>query len=224
MKKANKNIIIIVISLLLVAGVFYLINTQRKKNIYQPPQIDKIYQESDFPQSNFDATAKKEMVDKLNKDYKYLRDKVDYSVYDIWIDIGNRKLVLKDFDGAVEAWDYATRLDSNKNLAYANLANYYKSFAKDYQKADYYYNLVISKDSTGYFFDYQSYAELYIDYLPVDPYKVETIMLAGADKAVGPSKLEFYRYLYTFWQERDNKNKVEQYKAKVLEIDPNYQL
>ncbi|PWB38397.1 MAG: hypothetical protein C3F02_03520 [Parcubacteria group bacterium] len=222
MKKIYKNIIILAVVALLVVAVIFFVLQQRKQNLVQVPGIEKIYTAQDFPQAGMDASSTEQLVKRVNTDYKYLRDKVDYNNYDIWLDIGNSKQALNDSAGAVEAWEYAIVLDSKISMAYANLANYYKSFARQYDKADYYYNIVINKDNTGYFFDYEGYADLYINYLPKDPYKVESIMLVGADKAVTPNKLGFYRYLYNFWQGENNQEKVNLYKEKILGIDKNY--
>ena len=128
-----------------------------------------------------------------------------------------------DLEGAVEAWEYAIVINDASPLAYANLANYYKSFARDYEQAIYYYDQTISRDNIGYFFDYQAYAELYINYLPEDSNKAEIIMLDGVEKAQGMQKLDFYSFLYNYFGEKENQNKIDFYKNEILEIDPNYE-
>jgi tetratricopeptide (TPR) repeat protein len=187
------------------------------------PDITKVYSLADFPAAKITPESAEAMVKKINTDYQYLRDKVDFSEYDIWVDIANTKLALSDYNGAIEAWTYATNLNPISPLAYGNLANYYKSFAKDYEKAEYYYQLVAQKDPIGYFFDYQAYAELYLSYLPRDPYKAELIMLDGVEKASPDRQIDYYAFLLNLWQEEKQVSKVDYYKEKILEINPGYQ-
>ena len=78
-------------------------------------------------------------------------------------------------------------------------------------------------EAIGYFFDYQAYAELYLAYLPRDPYKAELIMVERAEKASADRQLDYYTFLYTLWQEEKQTSKVEYYKEKILEINSDYQ-
>ena len=146
------------------------------------------------------------------------------SEYDVWIEIGNIKQGLIDFEGALEAWHYATVLNDISPLAYANIANYYKLFAQDREQAEEYYKIVVTKDNIGYFFDYLSYAELYFFEPHKDLYKAELILLTGADKAQGVSdrQVRYYLYLYDMWIDENDQNKIDVYKAKILELYPNY--
>lgn len=227
MKKSYQNIIIGFVGLLAIAFIVVWISTIRQdKEEVEMPDIYTNYSVNDFSELSMDSESIQRLVDKLNKDYSYLREGAydsELQHYNIWIDIGNVKFALEDYDGAVEIWEYATTINDINPLAYSNLANYYKSFARDYEQAKYYYDQAINKDNIGYFFDYQAYAELYINYLPEDPSKVEIIMLEGVEKAVGNTKLDFYTFLYNYFSEKGDKNKIDTYKNKVLEIDPNYQ-
>jgi len=224
MTEKNRNLIITLIIVLLVALVVVFIYINKKdKQLTVMPDITYIYTEADFPDTDVFPSELPRLVDKLNKDYSYLRDNVDFSHYDIWVDIGNVKQALNDGQGAVEAWQYATTINNLSPLAFANIANYYKSFARDYERAEYYYGLVMERDNIGYYFDYEAYADLYRNYLPENPSRVESIMLLGVDKASPDRKLEFYRYLYFYFEEKNDKAKMETYKNFILGIDPNYQ-
>lgn len=220
-KRQNSVVILAILAALVLAG-FLIYNRQKPEPKMTKPDITKVYTLADFPAAKIAPEELERMVKKVNTDYQYLRDKVDFSEYDIWVDIANTKLALSDYNGAVEAWTYASNLNPISPLAYSNLANYYKSFAKDYDQAAYYYQLVAQKDTIGYFFDYQSYAELYLSYLPRDPYKAELIMLDGVAKASPDRQLDFYAFLLNLWQEEKQTDKIDYYKGKILEIDPDY--
>ncbi|MFA6308007.1 MAG: hypothetical protein WCS88_00385 [Patescibacteria group bacterium] len=227
MKKTYQNLIIGGLILLVIAFIFawtaYFKQNSTKIII---PDISKIYTIEDFSDSSLDEESLQNLIKRLNNDQKYLREgtyESEVQRYDIWVDIANLKFALEDYDSAVEIWEYAITLNNSNPLAFANLANYYKSFANDYEKAAYYYDQAIQKDNVGYYFDYEAYAELYIRYLPEDPHRVEIIMLDGVAKAVGNTKLNFYLFLYNYWNEKGDSNKTAQYKDEILKIDANYQ-
>lgn len=222
MKFTKKKILIVLFSLFLVVLVGFFLWKNWPKNLSKTPDINHIYVASDFATSKLDQESLDSFITRLNKDYQWLRDNVEFDHYDIWVDIGNTKLGLKDYTGATEAWEYAITLNSVRPLAYANLAAYYRDFAKDYNQAVYYYDLAISKDNIGYFFDYKDYADLYTNgYLPNDAMKVESIMLDGVSKAGNVDKISFYQYLYDYWKDKDQA-KVDKYKNFILSIDPKF--
>lgn len=223
----NKQLLIIFssifVTILILTFVFIFVSKNKSQNTNVMPDITYVYTNNDFIDADLDSEQTRIFVDRLNTNYTWLKEDVDFEHYDIWIDIGNVKLALKDYEGAVEAWQYAIELNDINTLAYANLANYYKSFANDYDMAKYYYDLVVQKDSIGYFQDYLAYAELYKYYLPKDPAKVEIIMQAGAEKAAYQNKFDFYKYLYDFFTEEGDTAKAQSYKQQALEINPNFQ-
>ncbi|PIR07003.1 MAG: hypothetical protein COV55_01085 [Candidatus Komeilibacteria bacterium CG11_big_fil_rev_8_21_14_0_20_36_20] len=224
--RVNKKNLFIILILAVIALAIWLIfgsnNNQGQNNNNQPP-IDYVYQLSDFPDTDMDEESTQNLVDRLNNDYGYLHQADDYDVYDLWIEIGNLKLGLMDFEGAVEAWKYDTVLNPINPLAFSNLGNYYKSFARDYDQAAYYFDLSINKDNIGYYHYYVSYADLYETYLPAESYRVETIMLDGMSKPAGQSDVNFYQYLYYFFKDKQlDANKAEYYKNKILELDPEH--
>ncbi|MDP3989091.1 MAG: hypothetical protein Q8P93_02560 [bacterium] len=59
--------------------------------------------------------------------------------YDLWVDLGNYRNFLKDFDRAEEAWEYATYIRPTQSTAYINLGTLYERERKDVVKAEEYY-------------------------------------------------------------------------------------
>lgn len=224
MKKSHLiSILSSILGALIILTLVLIFVSNRDNSQNNTLDINHVYEISDFPSINPADEGYQNLVKKLNTDYGWLRDNVDYSHYDIWIDIGNTKYALEDYDGAVAAWQQAIKLNDVSQLAYANLANYYKSHVHDYEKSQYYYDLVVQKDTVGYFQDYLAYADLYINYLPKDVAKVEIIMLTGADKASYQDKFDFYKFLHDFFEEQGDTIKAENYKTKALEIRPDFQ-
>lgn len=219
--KYIKYLLIFLALAIIVIVAWFVFNANQQSQENNPPSIDYVYSISDFPEANMEHDSIQELVDRLNNNYEYLREEGNSEDYDGWISVGNIKQGLKDFNGAVEAWKYATVLNNANPLAFSNLANYYKAFAHDYEQAIKYYNLAIAKDNMGHYYIYEGYAELYVLYLPEKAYLAESIMLDGINKPAGQTDINFYLYLYRFFEGKDV-NKVEYYKNKILQLDPNF--
>ncbi len=223
MKKEGKKytIIILIVVVIGIVAIVIFNSLDNKDNKPKVVDISHVYVAADFPNSTLDEKNLNVFLEKLNRNYDFLRQDSGFDPYDLWVDIGNTKLGLNDYNGAIEAWEQAISLNELNPLAYANLANLYKDFVKDYAQAEKYYDLAISKDNIGYFPDYQSFAELHIHYLPENSGKVEAIMLSGAEVAQGNNKIPFYYYLYDYFKEKD-KSKVDYYRQQILTVDPNF--
>ena len=216
--KAKRTTIVILIIAIIIIVAGFIFNNQSKNKL----DLDYIYSASDFVDTGLDAESLQRLIQRLNINYESLREaREDGDYYNNWIDIGVVKQGLKDFEGAIVAWEQAIALDDQRSLAYANLANSDKSFVKDFDQAEFYYQQAIANDNIGYFFDYESYAELYVHYLPEDSNKVEEIMMNGADKTPTQNKIVFYHYLYNYFQDKDS-DKADFYRQQILEINPNY--
>src|SRR3989344_2873944 len=138
--------------------------------------IYKTYSLNDFPTVK-DKEGYQQIVDGLNQDVKQLQQKTltDGLAYDLWNDMGVRKLALQDYGGAEQAWQKAMSINPKNPLAIANLANLYKSFLKDYPQAEKYYLQAIGLNVTAepYFPDYEGLADLYINFWSEQKAKVE---------------------------------------------------
>lgn len=90
-----------------------------------------------------------------------------------WLYLGAFRKMAGDYEGAIEAWKYVTALAPTNPTAFANLADLYGHFIKDYPQAEAYYQKAISLKPN----DISLYVDLY--YLYRDVYKVGTS--AGTD-------------------------------------------
>lgn len=58
------------------------------------------------------------------------------SNYDNWIDLGIYRKEIEDYEGARQAWEYATKLNPANSIAYSNLGNLYGYYLKDPARAE----------------------------------------------------------------------------------------
>ena len=77
-----------------------------------------------------------------------------------WINLGTVRKVAGDYQGAIKAWQYIAKLYPTNPTAFANLADTYANFIKDYSKAETNYLTVIKL----YPADTSSYTNLFTIY------------------------------------------------------------
>lgn len=77
---------------------------------------------------------------------KLLQDKLAVNSFDLaaWTDLGTLHKMGGDYRGAETAWVFVTKASPKHPTAYANLADLYMNFLKDYPKADTMYKKVIA--------------------------------------------------------------------------------
>lgn len=56
-----------------------------------------------------------------------------------WIELGNYRKLIGDYDAAIEIWRYASGLNPENHVLLNNIANLYSGYLRDYQKAEEYY-------------------------------------------------------------------------------------
>ncbi len=217
----RKNVIAIVLVILALAVAAWL----WQQNQANPNNLQRVYLLSDFS-SVAGKDGYQEQVDALNKSIEFLRQATStvekFEIYDNWNEVGLRKLSLEDYRGAVAAWEQAIGINEKSPLAFANIANVYKSFLQDYPKAENYYLQAISKNETSepYFPDYEGLADLYSNYYTEKSSQVEVLMLSGLDKAQAlQNRVTFMIYLVNYYKLRDVE-KSDYYRQQVLAIDP----
>ena len=81
------------------------------------------------------------MQTKIDNTKVMYQDKPD--IWETWIAIGNLKVLLGDYEGAIAAYRESISLQSNNILGYRNIAEVYKNNLRDYEKAQEFYGLAI---------------------------------------------------------------------------------
>ncbi|MEI6296797.1 MAG: hypothetical protein WCO84_04105 [bacterium] len=79
------------------------------------------------------------------------------SSFDNWIQLGVYRKSIDDYEGAKEAWEYASLLSPTDPLPYSNLGNLYGYYLKDNARAEVNYMLSIKNGMNNGFWYYQTY-------------------------------------------------------------------
>ncbi len=73
--------------------------------------------------------------------------KADYDKLAEWLTLGIWRKTIGDYEGAVEAWKFATILRPKDPVAFHNLGDLYSQYLPDFPKAEKYYLSAIEKDT-----------------------------------------------------------------------------
>ena len=212
-------LIIVIVLLGAVGYAFYVSNKAIDQN-----DINRVYKPEDFPVNNQkDPEGTIRLVGQLNRDFGFLRDGSEFSNYDLWIDIANLKYGMSDWVGAEASYFKAISINDKNPLAYLNLGTLHKLGTHNYPLAEQYYLKAMGRITTPYYSDYESFADLYVNFWKERQVDVESIMLQGANNSPEVNRPPYYSYLYMYFKDRDQ-TKSEEYKTKVLELDPNFNL
>jgi len=214
---SKKNIIYIVLIVIVASLVAYF---------YKPDEnnLDKIYTAEDFPNAlkTMDEEILKLSLEDLNGQYQDLRDN-EY-IYLSWINVGILKKRLGDNPGAEKAWLNAADYNSDRSLAFGNLADLYLFGMGEYEKAEEYYLKVLEMNPRhqGY---YVGLVSLYRYNITEKANLIESIMVGGAE--ANPAEAEnYYMYLANYFNEGpDNKGgndreKAIYYTQETLKLNP----
>ncbi len=217
-RNIKKQWLIIAVTAVLVVVAVMLYTSSRMSQLLNRP-----YELKDFPQVQ--GTAEYQIVvDGLNKSREKILSKPEDQVvlYDLWNDVGVRKLALNDYYGAEAAWKKAESINSKNPLAIANRANLYKAFLHRFYESEklYLQAIALNKTAEPYFPDYEGLADLYQNYWQDKKSKVESLMLSAIDKAFDPlNKARFYLFLANYMRSTDPA-KFEMYRAETIKYDP----
>jgi tetratricopeptide (TPR) repeat protein len=228
MNQSRKKILLATaIFLVALAAAFIVFRTQ------DPNDVTRIYSAADFPAvEHNDRTG--ELIRDLNVVLTWLRENSDVSqldkpsawrnqTYNHWLDIGNFKRALQDYDGSRAAYERAIEVDDSRPLAYLNLGTLYKEQLGDYPLAELYYMNALERISSPFYSDYEVISNLYEVFYTEKEFDVEQFWLDGITKISRADQPSFYKYLYDYFKERDPA-KSEEYRTIILDINPDFSL
>jgi len=219
----NKKNILYIVLVIIIAGLtayFYLADFYKSDE----NDLDKIYAADDFPNAlkTMDEEILRLSLEDLNNQYQDLRD--GKYVYLSWINVGILKKRLGDKPGAEKAWLKAIDYNPDRSLAYGNLADLYLFSMGEYEKAEEYYQKVLSI-RTDNFTHYHGLVSLYRYNITEKANLIEGIMIEGAE--ANPTKAEnYYMYLANYFAEGpdskggNNKEKAKYYTQETLKLNP----
>jgi len=219
----NKKSIIYIVLVIVIAGTvgyFYLSNYFDSEE----DEINKIYIAADFPsalgkveQGRMSQEILNLSLEDLNKQYRKLQE--GDHIYIRWVNVGILKKRFDDYQGAEKAWLRATDYAPEQTLAMGNLADMYLFDMGQYEKAEEYYQKVLSMNTSNYNY-YVGLASLYRFNMTEKAHLIEGIMTEAAEK--NPAEAGAY-YLYLagyFAREGNDIDKAKYYSDKTLELNP----
>lgn len=135
---------------------FTIIPIEQKEKLPSPPDIEKPLTFSDdvFPEN------KQKMLDQWKITMEEL--KKDHNSLDAWLQMGLLRKTTGDYEGAREAWEYASIIRPKNSVSFANLGVLYGYYLKDQQKAEKNFLKAIENDKVLTYF-YAQTADFYLD-------------------------------------------------------------
>jgi tetratricopeptide (TPR) repeat protein len=108
----------------------------------ESPSLDK----SIVISALLDAEAKAILTNNIEELIEQLR--VSSDRVDLWLKLGLYYKIAGDYEGAIEAWDYVSKVgpDSVNYIAYQNLGDLYHYYLKDFPKAEQNLRIAIEND------------------------------------------------------------------------------
>ena len=229
MKLGSKNFYIILIAfclvvLVLVFGYSYSVN-KKYKEAQNPPVITKIDPNS-LPSEYLKRYSQKAVVldyaaEKYLNDSRLRSEKTEQELsneFKIWFKLGMVRKLLNDYKGAEQAWLEAGKIAPENSAPFANLADLYTFFLRDYKKAEEFYikTLTLYPTVTGY----RSFADFYRISVPNDSNKVEEVILQGLK--IFPNRPDLLGYLGSYFKEIGQREKAIEYFEKLIAVSPNH--
>lgn len=115
--------------------------------------------------------------------------KADYNKLEGWLNLGLWRKTLGDYEGAAEAWQFATLIRPNDPVAFHNLGDLYSQFLPDFPSAEKYYKMAVEKDKSHQPFFYVKLYEFY-RYYEKNMDAAENTLLDGLKTNPGDAYLE----------------------------------
>ena len=103
--------------------------------------------------------------------------KIDTENVSLWIDLGSWRKAINDYEGAIEAWEYAGVIRPQSSIPFNNLGDLYAYYLKDVPRAEEYFLRVINNDPNN-IYSYFKIVEFYQDFTK-DTAKARAILEKG---------------------------------------------
>jgi len=214
----KSKILFLLVVLLIIAGAIFYFWPERKDNSILTPeeqeeQLFNISPPADFNEYEIDRVSGK--LGDLKEMYE--QDKEDTN---FWIGLGNLRNFVRDYQGAISAYQKCLEINPLNIVANVNIADVYEKKLKDFAKAEEYYQKAID----NYFNNpdlYNRLAPLY--YLKMEqPAEAERTFLEGLQKTNNYPDLLVG--LINFYKQQNRTEDEIEYIKILLELYPDNQL
>ena len=203
--------------ILLVATGYYIYSKEVKMN---ENNSGNNLQTTENPFENLSIPEEMDEATKAVMQVKIDNTKVMYNekpdIWETWIAIGNLKVILRDYEGAIDAFRQSVILQSNNILGYRNMAEVYKNNLKDYESAKEYYRLAIELNPGD--------PELYIALALIEEYQLKDLASAEETYLNGlnatHNSFEILNRALTFYKNNGNIDMAEEMQRRIKELYP----
>lgn len=163
----------------------------------------------------FSESNKQEIYRSLQNFGKTVKEKPDF--FNGWIQLGLLKKTIGDFEGARDAWEYASLISPKNSVAFANLGELYWRYLRVYPQAEINFKASIKNkpDDPG---TYVSLSELYFYSLKEKSDLADDILLQGI--AANPQSMDLAKALARLYEKSEQYAKSIEWWQKVLVSDP----
>lgn len=136
-----------------------------------------------------------------------------------WFDFGYYKNRLGDKEGARLAWEKSFEYNPKKLATSNNLGDLYAHYYENYERAEFFY--IYALNIKPNYSVYRKLLDLYRYKLEKKQNKVESLALEAIENIPDREK-GFLMYLYDFYEDQNNQEKMKEYEARIKEIDPEF--
>ena len=137
-----------------------------------------------------------------------------------WLELGLLRKLIGDYEGAILAFEYASKLNPNDYLLYSNIGNIYHYYLKNYPLAEKYLKLAIEKGGASYPATYKDLYDLYdLSYKVENPATISAAEITLLDGiAVHKDNYELIYALGDHYRKTNQKAKAKDYLTQALKI------
>jgi len=149
------------------------------------------------------------------KDIKRLSEelKEDSNLFNNWLSLGLQRKEIGDYEGAREAWEYASVISPTNSVSLSNLGDLYHYYLKDYVKSE--ENLLKAiENSSGNIALYRSLHELYKYSYKEKAGLADDILFKGLEE--NPNNLDLLILLGLYYKETEDIENSRKYYGKAL--------
>lgn len=171
------------------------------------PDLDKPIVFNDI----FSDEEKKTITEKISNLIEKLKE--DNNLFFNWIELGLYRKSIKDYIGAKDAWEYASKIRPQNNISFANLGNLHHYYLKDFPKAEQNLRSAIENDkqNTG---AYTALHELYKYSYKQDTNLAVEVLLEGLKEK--PNNTDLLVTLANYYKEKDDIENAQKYHKQAL--------
>lgn len=160
-------------------------------------------------------SSKKSALAKIEELTKLIGENYDYA--NAWYDLGAYRMVIGDYEGAIDAYKFVNLIRTGDYVSYGNLGDIYGFYLKNYPLAEESFLKAI-KNNSAYVLGYTELAKLYENSFSDGQNKAENLLLSGIK--FNSQDLYLKIKLAEFYERSGRKSDALNLFREVLSLDP----